>query len=93
MSCALRCRCCGSAGTYNLTQPEMADRLLARKLDRIEQTTADLVAAGNPGCLLQISGGAIGRRLPTGVIHPIDLLAHAHGIAKDPVIAGISGDG
>ena len=48
--------CCGSAGIYNLTQPEMAGQLLERKLDKIEQTGASIVATGNPGCLLQLSG-------------------------------------
>ena len=49
--------CCGSAGTYNLLQPEMANRLLARKVERIRQADTDFVAAGNIGCLLQIQLG------------------------------------
>ena len=71
--------CCGSAGTYNLTEPEIAGRLLARKLDRIAASGADVVAAANPGCLLQIRAGAIARGLDVAVEHPIDLLAAAHG--------------
>src|SRR5207249_7225576 len=51
--------CCGSAGTYNLTEPAMARRLLERKLDHIAATGADVVAAANPGCILQIRAGAI----------------------------------
>ncbi|HBM13330.1 MAG TPA: glycolate oxidase iron-sulfur subunit, partial [Rhodospirillaceae bacterium] len=43
--------CCGSAGTYNLLQPEMADTLKARKVRNIEKTKPDLVAAGNIGCI------------------------------------------
>jgi glycolate oxidase iron-sulfur subunit len=70
--------CCGSAGTYNLTEPAMARRLLARKLDRIAASGADVIAAANPGCLLQIRSGAILRGLPVRVEHPIDLLAAAH---------------
>jgi len=70
--------CCGSAGTYNLTEPAMARRLLARKLQRITATGADVVAAANPGCILQIRAGAILRGLNVRVEHPIDLLATAH---------------
>jgi len=70
--------CCGSAGTYNLTEPAMARRLLERKLDRIAATGADVVAAANPGCVLQIRAGAILRGLRVRVEHPIDLLAAAH---------------
>jgi glycolate oxidase iron-sulfur subunit len=72
--------CCGSAGTYNLTERAMARRLLERKLDRIARSGAEVVAAANPGCLLQIRAGAIARRLPVEVAHPIDLLAAAHGL-------------
>jgi glycolate oxidase iron-sulfur subunit len=71
--------CCGSAGTYNLTERRMARRLLARKLDRIAATGADVVAAANAGCLLQIRGGAIARGLRVRVEHPLDLLAAVHG--------------
>jgi len=73
--------CCGSAGTYNLTEPTMARRLLDRKLDRIAASGAEVVAAANPGCILQIRAGAILRGLPVAVEHPIDLLATAHAVA------------
>jgi glycolate oxidase iron-sulfur subunit len=73
--------CCGSAGTYNLTEPAMAGRLLARKLDHVAASGADVVAAANPGCLLQIRAGAITRGLAVAVEHPVDLLAAAHGVA------------
>ena len=69
--------CCGSAGIYNLLEPEMADRLLARKIDRIAETGARIVASGNPGCLLQIAKGARGRGLDLEVVHPVTLLARA----------------
>ena len=46
--------CCGAAGTYNLTQPEMSERLGRRKMDHIEATGADVVATGNVGCILQM---------------------------------------
>jgi glycolate oxidase iron-sulfur subunit len=70
--------CCGSAGTYNLTEPVLAGRLLARKLDRIAASGAQVVAAANPGCLLQIRAGVIVRGLDVAVEHPIDLLAAAY---------------
>lgn len=72
--------CCGSAGTYNLTEPETAARLLERKLRDIRASGADVVAAANPGCLLQIRSGAILQDLPVEIAHPIDLLARAHGV-------------
>jgi glycolate dehydrogenase iron-sulfur subunit len=72
--------CCGSAGTYNVTEPAMAARLLDRKLERIVASGAEVVAAANPGCLLQIRAGAIARSLPVRVEHPLELLAAAHGL-------------
>ena len=59
----------------------MADRLLARKIERIAASGADVVAAANPGCRLQIRAGLIARRLQVAVEHPIDLLARAHRVA------------
>ncbi len=70
--------CCGSAGIYNLIQPEMADKLLQRKLDHIAATGANVVATGNPGCLLQIQNGAIARGTKLDVVHPVTLLARAY---------------
>src|SRR5690606_4378880 len=49
--------CCGSAGLYNILQPEMAERLLERKMQAIADTGAQVVATGNPGCLMQIAKG------------------------------------
>ncbi|MEO8428306.1 MAG: (Fe-S)-binding protein, partial [Verrucomicrobiota bacterium] len=70
--------CCGSAGIYNLIQPEMATELLERKLKHIKSTGASVVATGNPGCLLQIINGAKRENLPLRVVHPITLLAEAY---------------
>jgi glycolate oxidase iron-sulfur subunit len=66
--------CCGAAGTYNLTEPEMAERLSRRKLRNILSTGAAAVVTANAGCLLQIAREARmqGQRLP--VYHPMDLL-------------------
>jgi glycolate oxidase iron-sulfur subunit len=70
--------CCGSAGIYNLIQPEMANELLDRKLGHIRNTQATVVATGNPGCLLQIINGARQKNLPLRVVHPITLLAESY---------------
>lgn len=70
--------CCGSAGIYNIVQPEMANELLERKLNHIEQTGASTIATGNPGCLLQIQNGTKQRGLKTRIAHPISLLAEAY---------------
>jgi glycolate oxidase iron-sulfur subunit len=70
--------CCGSAGIYNIVQPEMATELLERKLNHITVAGAHTVATGNPGCLLQIQNGARHRGLPLRIVHPITLLAEAY---------------
>ncbi|HWQ92184.1 MAG TPA: (Fe-S)-binding protein [Clostridia bacterium] len=70
--------CCGSAGVYNLVQPEMANQLLERKLHHIQSTGATTVATANPGCLLQVINGAKQRGLNLRVAHPITLLAEAY---------------
>ncbi len=66
--------CCGSAGTYNLLQPEIATRLRERKVANIERMTPELIAAGNIGCMTQISAGT---RIP--VLHTVQLLDWATG--------------
>jgi len=66
--------CCGSAGTYNLLQPEIAGQLQERKVANIETTAPDLVAAGNIGCIVQIASGT---ELP--VLHTVELLDWATG--------------
>ena len=70
--------CCGSAGIYNLTQPEMANELLERKMKHIRSTKAEVVATGNPGCLLQIVNGAKQEGLKLRTAHPVTLLAEAY---------------
>ncbi len=69
--------CCGSAGIYNIIQPEMAGDLLRRKLEHIKSTHASVVATANPGCLLQIINGAKAEGLQLRLAHPITLLAEA----------------
>jgi glycolate oxidase iron-sulfur subunit len=66
--------CCGAAGTYNLTEPEMSARLSRRKLDHILATGARAVITANAGCILQIAREARARREKLWVGHPMDLL-------------------
>lgn len=70
--------CCGAAGTYNLTQPEMSERLGKRKMDHIEATGARMVVTGNVGCILQIARKIKERGSPIEVGHPVDLLDRAY---------------
>ncbi len=70
--------CCGSAGIYNLIQPEMAGQLLDRKVNHILSTGVDTVATGNPGCLLQVQHGMRQRGKSIRVVHPVTLLAEAY---------------
>ncbi len=74
--------CCGSAGTYNVLQPEIAERLRARKLANLQATKPDLVAAGNIGCMTQLSGGG----LP--VLHTVMLLDWMAGGPRPPGLPG-----
>jgi glycolate oxidase iron-sulfur subunit len=69
--------CCGSAGSYNLQQPELADALLARKLDAIVATGADAVVSANPGCMLQVASGLEERGRRTAVLHVVEVLDRA----------------
>jgi glycolate oxidase iron-sulfur subunit len=67
-------QCCGSAGIYNLIEPETSDAVLAPKLAHIAETGAALVASGNPGCLMQIGAGLRLAGMAARGVHPIDLL-------------------
>ncbi|EKE69410.1 glycolate oxidase subunit GlcF [Oceanibaculum indicum] len=69
--------CCGSAGTYNMLQPEIATRLRDLKLANIEKTQPDIIAAGNLGCMTQIGSGT-----ETPIVHTVELLDWATGGPK-----------
>ena len=69
--------CCGSAGSYNLTQPEYSDRLLERKVDAILATGARAVVSANPGCMLQIEAGLRARGSQLPVLHVVEVLDRA----------------
>ncbi len=67
-------RCCGSAGIYNVIQPEMAETLLQEKMEAIRATGAGTVVAPNPGCMIQLRYGAQRFEVPVRVVHLMDLL-------------------
>jgi glycolate oxidase iron-sulfur subunit len=71
--------CCGSAGTYNMLQPELARRLQARKAANIARVTPDVVATGNIGCMVQIGGA-----MSVPVVHTVQLLDWATGGPRPP---------
>ncbi len=66
--------CCGSAGVYNILQPDLANRIGQRKADNLDRLAADVIAAGNVGCAVQI-----GRRSKAPVVHTIELIDWAQG--------------
>jgi glycolate oxidase iron-sulfur subunit len=66
--------CCGAAGTYNLTQPEMSARLSRRKMDNIKTTGARVAITSNAGCALQIAREAREQDLQLSVFHPMEIL-------------------
>ncbi|MGH2479432.1 MAG: (Fe-S)-binding protein, partial [Ktedonobacteraceae bacterium] len=66
--------CCGSAGIYNITNQEMASQLLERKMRNISASGANIIATGNPGCMMQIALGSRERGLGLRVLHPVQLL-------------------
>lgn len=70
--------CCGAAGSYNLTEGEMADRLAERKLKNIQNTGADVVIMGNAGCSLQIQAALREAGSPIQVVHPMEILDLAY---------------
>ncbi|MDE0172880.1 MAG: glycolate oxidase subunit GlcF [Defluviicoccus sp.] len=78
--------CCGSAGTYNILQPALADRLRDRKAGHLEALGADAIAAGNIGCMVQL-GDATG----TPVVHTVELLDWAHGGPRPRGLGGRTG--
>jgi glycolate oxidase iron-sulfur subunit len=67
-------QCCGSAGIYNLIEPDTSDAVLEPKLANIRDTRAAWVTTGNPGCLMQIGAGLIRADMGAKAIHPVDLL-------------------
>jgi glycolate oxidase iron-sulfur subunit len=75
--------CCGSAGTYNILQPDIARRLRERKVGTIERLRPDVIAAGNLGCITQIAAGT---NLPA--VHTVELIDWATGGPRPPALRG-----
>jgi len=73
--------CCGSAGTYNLMQPEISKQLKARKVQTLEAVNPDVISAGNIGCMMQIGGGT-----DVPIVHTVELLDWATGGPKPPAL-------
>jgi glycolate oxidase iron-sulfur subunit len=84
--------CCGSAGIYNLTRPEAAAELGARKADNLLATGAEAIAAANPGCTLQIAAHLERKGQPMALLHPMQLLARSieAGRRDEPAVARIA---
>jgi glycolate oxidase iron-sulfur subunit len=70
-------QCCGSAGTYNLTQNELAMEILDRKMEKIQRANIEILATGNPGCMFQLRYGAERLKMKLEVVHPVELLARS----------------
>ena len=69
--------CCGAAGIYNLTQPEMSARVLSPKVEALVEAAPEIVATANPGCAMQLAAGLAARGVSARVVHPIELLEEA----------------
>lgn len=76
--------CCGSAGTYNLMQPEISKELKARKVQTLEAKSPDVIAAGNIGCMMQIGSGT-----DVPIVHTVELLDWATGGPKPPAMGDV----
>ena len=76
--------CCGSAGTYNLLQPEISGQLKARKVAALEAVRPDVISAGNIGCMIQIGSG-----IGVPVVHTVELLDWATGGPKPRALDGV----
>jgi glycolate oxidase iron-sulfur subunit len=79
--------CCGSAGTYNMLQPEIAGRLRERKLGNLRETGADVIAAGNIGCMTQLAPGGM------PIVHTVELLDWMAGGPRPAALAHVRGRG
>jgi glycolate oxidase iron-sulfur subunit len=81
--------CCGSAGVYNLVQPEAARELGDRKATRVRETEPQAYASGNPGCLLQVTAALRRAGTPLPAFHPVELVdASIRGLEPDRLLAG-----
>ena len=81
-------QCCGSAGIYNLLEPEVSAKVLAPKLNEIRLSMAEVVVTGNPGCAMQIGAGLYLAGTGTRTVHPVDLLDEAYATGIGPTYVG-----
>jgi glycolate oxidase iron-sulfur subunit len=87
-------QCCGSAGTYNLMEPEAADQIGERKVNHLLETGAELLATANPGCTLQIQKLLRARGLRMAAAHPVEIIdASIRGAPLDSLVTGVNGKG
>ncbi len=70
--------CCGSAGLFTLLEPEMSRAVLKTKLERLREAAPQVVATGNPGCLMQIGAGLVAAGIAARARHPVELLDDAY---------------
>jgi glycolate oxidase iron-sulfur subunit len=82
--------CCGSAGVYNLTHNERSMQILDRKMANIEASGAEVVLAGNPGCMLQLDYGRRASDSPAHVLHPVQVVDAAYrAVPRPPRFVGV----
>jgi glycolate oxidase iron-sulfur subunit len=81
--------CCGSAGVYNLTHNERSMRILDRKMSNIEASGAEVVLAGNPGCMLQLDYGRRATHSPAQVLHPVQVVDAAYRASRHTRFVGV----
>jgi len=70
--------CCGGAGIYGITHPELGGRILGDKIDAVLETGAEVIVTPNPGCMMQIGAGLLQRGSAVRVLHPIELLDESY---------------
>jgi glycolate oxidase iron-sulfur subunit len=75
--------CCGSAGSQLITHYETSLKVLNRKMDNVENTQAEFIASGCPGCQMQLNVGVRKRGLEMQVVYPLELLDRAYGISEE----------
>ncbi|MFI5266621.1 MAG: (Fe-S)-binding protein, partial [Chloroflexota bacterium] len=75
-------RCCGSAGIYNITQPELSRRFMAEKAQSAAETGADVVVSANPGCIIQVEAGLRQRGSQIAVKHIVEILDEAYQLGE-----------
>jgi glycolate oxidase iron-sulfur subunit len=76
--------CCGSAGSYSLSEPGLSRAVLDRKVEALLAAQPDVVATGNPGCIMQIGAGLLARGCDIPVVHPVELLDRSYRSNDEP---------